>query len=540
MKKKHLFLAAILLGSLLSSCGGNGASSSSSSSTSVPPAPVTDYKKQFNAARKKSVEANQYQYDFALTAKIKFKSAASFSPAVYSGTTYVNASNEDTQFLQKRNVSGLLVIDSTNYIYNVGTDLVKISADEDKDFSVVNHETVSSVYDFDKNNFGYILKTLNDNQCLTATYSQGKYNLSLHTNFSQDSLLGVLNFIDSKTILKALNSYTKEQWGVGLSVNAWATLSDDNQYLKTFHFDASVSIKDTFDIGFEYEQTFQKFSNVSIALPSFESSVVSQDEVQTKLNKISNIYNASKNAATSYYDYDVKTTVDHGVSKGNPLGLAVNSRTRGYAKRQIVDDTVFFNNRLLVDSDYKNKDQYPDLVKDYDAYRAKLNDENQTVYDVLDPKVGFNEYTELTEYDEEDIDEYYMLPAADTLTYDSVKVIKQTTDKTGNNVYKFGLSTQGVERLLKEYNKSFRMDFNRVTIFDIYKISADFVAKKALYTVVTNPENNQILSVDLDLKGFYTELDSGDQVKYRLEVAIDYDWSKSYTAVSDKKDIDNN
>ena len=530
MKKKILFLASALLGALLSSCGG---------STTTPPTPSVDYKKQFNAARQNTTESIQYEYDFSLTAKIKFEKAVSFSPAVYSGTTYVNSSNEDTQFLQRRNTSGLLVIDSTNYIYNVGTDLVKVSADEDKDFSVVNHERVSSTYDFDKNNFGYILKTLDDSHCLSATYSNGKYNLSLHTNFSQDSMLSVLNFIDSKTILKALNSYTKSQWGVGLTVNAWATLSDDNQYLKTFHFDAAVSIKDTFDIGFEYEQTFKKYNGVSIVLPSFKSTIISQDEVQKKLNTISDVYNNSKNASTSYYDYDVKTTVDHGVSKTNPLGLAVNSRTQGFARRQIIGDTVFFNNRLLVDSDYKNKDQYGDLVQDYDSYRAKLNDTNKTVYDVLDPKVGFNQYTELTSYDGEDVDEYYMLPGSHSLTYDYVKVIKQTTDKDGNNVYKFGLSTEGVKKLLNEYNKSFRIDFKRVTVFDIYKINSDFVAKKALYTIVTNPGNNKIISVDLDLKGFYVESGSGDQVKYRLEVSIDYDWTKSYTAVSDKKDIDN-
>ena len=531
MKKNFLFVP-FLVGMLLTSCGG-------ATSPSGPVEPPVDRKQQFNTARKNTAEAIQYEYDFNLTAKIKFKNAVSFSPATYSGTTYVNTGNSETQFLQRRNISGLLVIDSTNYIYNVGTDLIKISADEDKDFSVINHETVSSIYDFDKNNFGYILKTLNDNHCLSAQYSGGKYILSLHTNFSQDSILSVLNFIDSKTIIKALNEYTKSQWGVGLKVNTWATLTSDNTKLQKFHFDAAITIKDAFEIGFEYEQTYKKYNGVTITLPTFENTDTNRSSVETKLANILNTVATNKAASTSYYNYDVKTTVDHGVSKTNPLGLAVNSRTQGYTKRQIVDNTVYFNNRLLVDSDYKNSDQYGDLVKDYDSYRAKLNDTNKTVYDVLDPKVGFNQYKELSEYAEESVDEYYMLPNNAIFTYDNIKVVKKTTDNSGNDVYKFGLSIDAVKYLLREYNKSFRMDFNRVTVFDIYKINSDFVAKKALFTVTVS-QDNKLVSLKIDLKGFYTETDSGDQVKYRLEVSIDYDWTKSYTAVSKKEDIDNN
>ncbi len=529
--KKTLVLFPTLLGMLLTGCGGGDAGGGI--------VPTANRKEQFNSARRNSMESTEYQYDFNVTAKIKFKNAISYSPATYSGTTYVNTNNENTQFLQKRNISGLLVIDSTNYIYNVGTDLVKISADEDKDFSVVNHETVSSVYDFDKFNFGHILKTLSDNDCLNATYKNGKYELTLHTNFSQDSLLGVLNFIDSNIILKALSAYTKQQWGVGFQVNTWATIDETSSRLLKFHFDASVNIKDTFDIGFEFEQTFTKYSNVTINLPVFENTDIAQSDVENKLTTVRNVFNSSKAESTSYYNYDVKTTVDHGISKSNPLGLAVNSRTQGFARRQIIDNTIFFNNRLEVDSDYKNSDQLGDLVEDYDSYRAKLNDSNKTVYDVLDPKVGFNKYTELTDYNEENIDEYYMLPASSSIDYSNIKVVKKTTDSNGNSVYKFGLSTEAVKYYLHEYNKSFRIDFNRETIFDIYKIDSGFAAKKAMFKITVSPEN-KILSVDMDLKGFYVESDSGDQVKYRLEVSIDYDWTKSYSAVTKKEDIDNN
>ena len=551
MNKKLAFLIPACLSMLLAACGGGdkpvsqttstttSQTTSTTTSTTTSSAPA-DPKEAFRQAKDRTVSSVQYQYDFSLSAKIKFAGAVSFSPATYSGTTYVNTSNEETQFLQQRNISGALVIDSTNYIYNVGTDLVKISADDNKDFSVINHETVESVYDFDKHNFGLILKNLVDADLAKVEFKDSKYVISLHTNFSQDSLLGMLNYIDSKTILKALSAYTKAEWGVSFSVNTWATLNTERTYINKFHFDCSVIIKNVFEIGFEFEQSFTKYSGVAISVPLFPDTSVTPDEVKNELNNFKTVVGQSKNAPTSYYDYNVKTTVDHGVSKGNPLGLAVNSTTKGFARRQIVGNDVFFNNQLLVDSDYKNKDQKGDLVADYDSYRARLNNADKDVYDVLDPKVGFNKYTLLDGYNEDEIDNHYMLPADSLINYDNIKVIKKTTDSKANTTtYKFGLSTDGVKELLKFYNKSIRIDFNRVTIFDIYNIESDFVAKKALLTYTFNNESKKLLDVDIDLKGFYVEKDSGDQVKFRLENEIEYDWTKSYTAATTKEDIDN-
>lgn len=521
---KKIFLLTACFGMLLTSCGGESESS-------------VDYKERFNVARRNTAAATIYQYNFDVKAKIKFKDAVSFSPAQYSGTTYVKSDNPTTQFLQKRVLSGALLFDSTTYVYNVGTDLIKISADENNDFSVINHETVDSVYDFDRFNFGQILKTLNDENVLKAKKSGDKYLLSLHTNFSQDSLLGLLNYIDSSIILKALSAYTKSQWGVSFEVNTWATLNSDNTYISTFHFDASVNIKNTFEIGFELEQNFVKYgSGVSITLPTFDNTVTSETQVAQEINTVKTALLNSKARSTSYYDYKVKTTVDHGISLSNPLGLAVNSTTKGYTKRQIVDDTVYFNNRLLVDSDYKNNDQYGDLVKDYDSYRARLS--TGDVYNVLDPKVGFNKYTLMEGYDNDTVDNYYMLPSESFLSFDNIKVVKKTTN-SGNTTYQFGLTTDAVKNILRFYNSHIRIDYDEVTLFDIYDIASDFSGKKALLKYTVNSDN-LISEIEMDFKGFYVHTATEKQVRFRLEVDIEFDYTKSYTAVSRKEDIDNN
>ena len=538
-----IFLVPALLGLFLSSCGGGGGGATSNSpsgggNNQSSTQPQLTPLQAFNKAKNETVEATQYEYDFNVTAKIKYKSAVNFTPATYSGTTYVNEGAGSTQFLQIRNISGALVIDSTNYIYNVGTDLVKISADEHKDFSVISHETVQAGHDFDKANFGYILKNLNDADCLKVEYKNSRYELSLKTNFSQNSLLGILNFIDSKKIINALSEYTTDKWGVGFEVNTWATLTSNKSKLEKFHFDASVNIKDVFEIGFEMEQTFKKYSGVTITLPSFNNTINEENAVKNELAVIKNSYNSAKASNTSYYTYRVKTTVDHGVSKGNPLGLAVNSTTQGNARRQILDNKVYFNNKIEVDSDYKNNDQLGNLVKDYNSYRAMLNDGSDTVYDVDDPTIGTNKYYELSDYNNYSIDEYYMLPVSDFLSFDNIKIIKKTTDKNNNTVYKFGLTTDSIKQLLNHYNKSIRIDFTGVTLFDIYNIQSDFSGKKASFVLTINGDG-KIASLDIDLKGFYVEKESSDHVKYRLETYIEYDWSKTYTAATKKGDIDN-
>ena len=456
MKKSLLLITIIPL--LLAGCS-SGETDSNGSNLPEDGVPT------FNAARRSTVEAEQYEYDFAVTAKIKFKGSEKESPALYSGTTQINMNNDTTKFFQKRTLGGSLLFESTNYVYNSGNNLIKISADENSDFSVIEQEEITSSYDYDKMNFGYILKVLGENDIAKADFKDGKYDISLKTNFSQDSLLSILNVLDSNLILKALSAFTKEKWGVGFEVNTWATLDEAKAHLKVFHFDASVNIKDTFEIGFQFEQTFKKYSDVNIVLPRFANTIVDETQVKSELATLKGIYDSSKAQSSSYYTFDVKTAVDHGVSKSNPLGLAVNSRTQGKARRQIVGDKVYFANRLEVDSDYKNSDQLGDLVADYDSYRARLNDGADTVYDVLDPKIGTNKYTELTSYNESDIDEYYMMPQSSFISFDNFRVIKKSVDNKSNNVYQLGMSNDGIKELLKYYNKTFRIDFSTQSNF---------------------------------------------------------------------------
>jgi|GEM_PF-3922078 hypothetical protein len=498
-----------------------------SSGTSIPASASSSesLKEAYETARKNAVEANQFQYDFALAAKIKYKGALDYSPANISGTTYFNKGNAGTQYLQKRTTGGLLLIDSTTYTFNKGTTYIKV-AENDGDFAVSDSETIASDYNFESKTFGKLLNYLDESKLSsieTSALEDGTYDLGIKPEFGRESIDSIVGLIDVNTIVDALSLITTEKWGVGLSLTSSVTLA--NAQIKAFDFAFAISYED-FSLEFSYNQTYSHLgSGVAISVPDFSNALTSESEIQTNLTAIKEAYSASSSASSSYYDYSLKTTVDHGVSKSNPLGLAVNSTSAGFAYRAIQNDKVYFDNRLELDSDYKNKDQYPGIVKDYERYRARVNDGNDTVYDCEDRVAPLsNVFTKLGDYSNDAIDDYYMLVPEKYFSPDYVKILRKSTDKKGNTVYKLGMNATGLKSLLADYDKSIRLDVTLAHPIDVYQIGSDFFAKRCDFEITVDP-SNRIDSVSLASKGYYAMTNAG-QVRYGIDLSIAYDWDK--------------
>lgn len=534
MNKKLFVLPLAAL--LLTGCGGttggttSGGDTSGSGKTPTPGPTVSD-RERFFRAKTKTYENDVYEYNYTAEAKIKFKDAITFTPANLSGTIQYNKNASDTQYMHKKDVTGPLVFDYTTYTYNQGLDMITINANEKKDFSIVNREVLPSNYQFETNSIGLILKTLADNDNLKVTKSDDKYMLDLKTNFAQDSFLSILNYVDSKKIIDTLSDLTVSKWGISFGYNCYAKLNAAETSVSAFHFDASVNVKDTVEIGFTFDQTFTKVgSDVLIELPKFENTFTSRTDIETNLSVLNGALNDAKK---NYYDYKLKTGVDHGVSKSNPLGLAVNSTSAGYARREIVGNNVYFHNRLEVDSDYKNKDQLGDLVKDYERYRAKLS--TGEVYDVEDGILK-NTYTLMENYNNDAIDDYYMMVHSNWFTSDTVKIMRKTTDKNGNNIYRLGIGADTIKTILEDYNKSIRIDSEGKTQVKVYDIRKSFETKKSEVEFIID-KNGKMTNIDIDFKGFYV-CETGKQVKYDCDLEINFDYAKeAYHAPSDKKDI---
>lgn len=546
MKKAALLLNVLGSSLLLVSCGvenssvsqsttggtnSNASQNSTSNQTSTSSRTKTAAE-VFQEARSKATTSNQFQYDFSLSAKLKYKGAVEWSPATISGTTSYNAGAGDTTYVQKRVTSGALLIDSTTYTYNKGTTYIKI-AENDDDFSVTDAETVTSTYNFESKTFGKLLNYLDADKLDTVRYQDGTYLLDIKPTSSREAINDLVSHIDCNKVVDAISSITESTWGVGLKMTTSATI--ENEAIKEFDFSFEITYED-FSVELEYTQNYTHIgSGVAISIPTYTNVVTDDEGVSALINVGKSALISSKSAEVSCYDYSLKTLVDHGISKGNPLGLAVNSTSAGKTIRKIKDGKVYFDNRLELDSDYKNKDQYPNDVEDYERYRANLSD--GSVYDCQD-KVwpASNVYTKLDNYSNGPVDEYYMLLPEKYLAPEFIKIGRVTTANDGTKTIKYGLTGAAIKDLLSTYNASIRLDADLLKSISVYDIDSGFNAKRLSFEMIVTPDG-KIDTISLVSKGFYV-MTGTDQVKFGFDLSIDFDWSKTtYTIPSKTSEI---
>ena len=536
MKKN--FLALLCVGAFaLSGCG---AEEPDNTQTPTPPSSETGGegdiketpKQKFVRAKTKTYENSIYEYTYEISAGIKFAGALQFSPVNFSGTVQFDASDPETQYMEKKTASGLLVFDYTTYTYNKGTDLITINADENKKFSIVDNKQIPSGYDFETNAVGFVLKALADNDNLSINKSGEKYNIALKTSF-KSPFLSLLNIIDSQKIIETLSDLTESKWGVGFSSECYAKLDSEEDHVTDFHLGVNVNVKDTVEINLALDQHFTKVGkDVKIELPQFENTFVSESDINTQLGTLNSAMEASKN---SYYKYDLHTKVDHGVSKGNPLGMGVDSHSRGYAERAMIGEKVYFHNGLEFDSDYKNKDQYGEEVEDYKYTRAKVNDGNDTVYDVIDGVLK-NTYLERKNYNNDDIDDYYMLFNFGWVDAQDVKLVRKTT-KDDETTFELGVSSSAIKSTLEKFNKQIRVDSDEQLAINVFDIKSSFEPRKSVVKFVM--KNNKLSDIEMKFKGFFVDNKTSKQIKFECDYAVEFDHEhKAYSIPTDQKGIE--
>lgn len=515
--KKIVFVLAMILPVVLISCG------TSNDSQEIPS------KEVFLRAKDNTINNDSFEYNFALNATVKFASAIEVSLAKIEGKTKWNSKSPTTQYYQERTLSGPLLIDSTHYSYNVDSTYISIDSDETKDFSVVESETITPEFNFESKTFGFLLRLIDGTNITRTSFKDGNYNLTLGNVFAKNSASELLNIIKISSLVEALSYITEENYGIAFSLDCYATV--ESNHIKNFVFDFAINVKDVVEANISYTQNYVHVGDgVSITRPVFANAITSEDGIQSALSLIQSGFNKAETAVHSEYDYDLKTTVDHGPSKQNPLGLAVNANPRGYTKRKVENGSVFFLNRLESDSDYKNNDQYPTLVNDYELYRAVIKNTNKDVYDIEDKLWPASDvYTKLSSYDNHQIDDHYMQIDSSFFTKNNVKIMKKTVNENGSSTYRLGLSKAATIFLLDEYNKSIRLikddSVEKANHIDVYQIADNFSANKVQF-LVTLDSTGVLSEISIYIKGMY-DMTNSNHVKFAFDLSLKYDWDNN-------------
>lgn len=497
----------------------------------------TDYTSMFLDSRDNTLSANEYKYDYEMNAKVQYNVLGSFGPwvsAITEGSVWWDSEQPETNYMMERNTSGLLLIDGTSYTFNKGNTMITQNLNTDKDFALQESEDIVANYNFESKAFANILNNLQSEDIKSVT-SIGNNQYKIIYNSSMSIFNRFLLKIDTvylSNLISLISNITDNTNGVSFGVSADNSVTIQNNKIIAFNYLVEINVSN-FSFILNYTQNYTNIgSGVDIVLPQLNNIYLTQNDIDAELNIINNALQLTKNQEYSKYDYDIKTAVDYGYSLDNILGLAINSHSQGTTTRKIVGEDIYFLNRLELDSDYKNDN---DNITDYERYRAVLSD--GSVYDAQDRVwPASNLFTELNNYDNYSIDNYYgFVPENIALQSDNIKILQKQNDN-GVITYNIGLSKDSIKGILEYFNGVIRLDVDLTELINVYDIGENFNVNKLDFKIVIGLDG-KVSSIELSAKGSYIDK-NGEPLKWSFENSINYKNISEYTIPIDTGDID--
>ena len=474
----------------------------------------------FNLARAKTItDASSFSYSYMTKAS-----------ALIAGTTYKLEGKTDgsVKYNEKTNVSyldehvnsGVLFNDGTLYEYKKGDNVYKINLNEKNEVVKFKFENTPS-FKYESSSFAKSLFSYEDSDIKgLIKVNNNQYALKTTSNFSSISAV-VASDIDNpivKSIFEVNIPETDANFKQYISFDADGFLKN---YTYSFRIDVS---KVEFELSYTLNFTSINSSNLVINEPNIDNLIIGEKEVSDNLNVIKSNVETYKALSNSAYDFELKTELDEGVTS-----LARTATVKGKTKRNVNDGTVYYNNKIEVDSNYKSNDFYGDKVEDYKRTRGVLSD--KTVYDVED-KVFKDEGTQVQV--PLDSDEYYFLPENSLLNATGVGAITKKVDK-GVTSYYLIANNIFIEKYFDSINSLVRLDCtlkNNIKVLGTYqKDSLEISNSKFVYSF----NNNDLVSIIVDLEGNFVTTLEGTNTPY-VNKNVNFKVNLNLTITDDGKD----
>lgn len=357
-------------------------------------------------SRKVYAEAVDQNYDFFLNLSdtldvLGYKGTAN---ANYDGKYRYNINTNDLQF--KRITSGILLYDSTEYIYTKNDSKIKLvqnDKNEVKKLSVIakNNDELNLM----NLPFASIVDSLKTDNISDIRYS-GK---------SDFRYTATLSLSSENALLKKL--YSKlEQMGTRLEMSEVSISNpmaikfdfnlDSNHRLSDFRFGADVTfpVKNVpVKIAVSYEQ---KASNANIAIPSVSDFIVEKNDISNVLATINGALSRVKNQNT--YSLDVSAINDF--DPGWNITATVDKYIARMYKNTTDDGRIDFNHSFVykahTDEDGKENFKFTiGNIENGDVYRISRKGSNtQTKIDGVSADGQFDYLTSMIKMSADDID----------------------------------------------------------------------------------------------------------------------------------------
>ena len=530
MKRKNVILGCLLALSL-ASCGGtsttsentvNGSSIAHGSSTSLNDKPSSTSvnrltpKEEFLKAKNAIQNLDGYSYSDSLQVNLQTALPDDLEPSGVKNGTICYSSTSEINKVSHYELSGALFFDGNRYEIEKDNARRTIDLDENGSLKKITEDEIDGN---ETSSFAKAIFEYDDSKIKDVKKAGSKY--EIETTMSASTIIeDMVNILDSSFVRSLVGTNYP---GLTPDYSLTATIVDD--LIKTFDYSLSLTVLGQ-TIELSYHLQFTDYNDTEPSLPSnIPGLSLSDSELQSELTKVNGYFQAYKSLDRSGYDY--KSVVDVDFVDGTPILTDVSTTVQGETKRVITDGSVYYENRVEMDTNLPDYDS-----EDYERYRVKTLDNK--VYDVKNKLIG-HESTEVT--DPLASDEYYFFLSS--LTIDDVFYIVKDDEKSR---YEIVLSQNGVSKLINLITDSTRLDVTLAKHDSPFGTYSNLTYDTAIVEIGLEADALSEINVSLDGE-FYTVVPnyktSGEASwKATLDIKVDNSLAEKYEVPATEEDID--
>lgn len=429
--------------------------------------------------------SDSYNYTYEFNVQVAYKIEGIFGPwanATFKGEVFYieNPSGYD-QFYINRNLSGLLLPDTEQIIYNIDDNIITLNMGNDKVLVTYPKREIDSNYLLETNIFGDILKILNEDMITNLSYFKSNDEYVVNLDASSNSSL-----ITSLTEASRVIEISSGDSPIGIDSELKFTLNDNK--IKDFSYEVKFNILDIYFV-ISYTQTFVSFYVESIENPTPEGYLIDED-LETAQAFLKNLVSTQFLSDNLAYEFFIDTEVDPGITD-----ISLGTRSVGFYYQTVIDDIKYFTQRFEFDGDYE-----PEKI-DHERYRALINDGTGEIWDEHIVTVGLNDFEIVNDTN------YYEVMTM--FLYDFEWMIDQS-------MMMEVIDTEAIEtyRLLFEEDtfKTILEKYNDMIDFEIFNIESGLqMGDIEIYFIV---ENGNIKEITMNIDGVYFD---NEEIKQNLD-----------------------
>ncbi len=489
------------------------------------------YSDAFKKARENTIGENVAGYDYSYELNVSLTYAGVGLTGKTVGESKYKANTNDVSFYDEHENSGALFYDGSKYKIKKEKELHSISLDENGVIKSYDIATVDDDYKYDSSSFAKAVFEYDESKLknIEKTSTVGEYKLNTSFNFSSAvSIVG--NYINHPMVESLLGKLPET------SVETAMYVSFDKDKLSTYRYTMGIDVT-----GLKFDLTYSlAFKNIgeapTIVPKTFGGVSITASEISKTMAEVEDKIDEYKANEHSSYEYKAKTAV--GYEGKNDI----NATVKGFTKRKVNGDEVYFLNDYEIDTDHKNADLYKSTgLGDIHAGRVKLADGE--VHDIKKKLLGgYDDIKTISPYDGGDRDNYYLLDVLPLLVSPGFvqKIVDSEKDTT---VYSFGGTDLIAKNILGYFNDSLILDplgvsSTKITAFGDFDLDSvsldDFECNISL-------KSGSFASISLDASGIFEtcfpgsrDFTSSKEASIKLELSLSAnDDGKDYEPASE-------